>query len=190
MLVLAVTAVLVAGAPEAPKPPSPPAATPTTQVERARAAVGKLKGALVGALTKSIEAGGPASAIGVCGDIVPRVRGEVSTADLKIGRTSSKLRNPTNTAPTWVAPHLADLEAAAADKRGPREVKLPDGGLGYVEPLVTAPLCLACHGPTLAPDVKAAIAAKYPQDKAVGFKEGDLRGVVWVEITGAAPVKP
>ena len=195
MLAVVVTAALVAGTPEPPKAPAappatPPAAAPGTPVERARLAVGKLKSALVAELTKSIEAGGPAKAINVCGDLAARIRSEVSTAELQIGRTSSKLRNPKNTAPAWVAPLLAELEVAPADKRGPREVKLPSGGLGYVEPLVTVPLCLACHGPALAPDVQAALLAKYPQDKAVGFREGDLRGLVWVELKGAAPAKP
>jgi hypothetical protein len=196
---LAVT--VLVGAAEPTKPATPPAApppaaqpapaaTPGTPVERARIAVAKLKGGLLTELKKQLDAGGPAKAINVCGDMTTRIRGEVSSAELQIGRTSSKLRNPKNTAPAWVTPLLAELEAAPADKRGPREVKLPDGGLGYVEPLNTAPLCLACHGAPLAPEVQAAIAAKYPTDKAVGFKEGDLRGLVWVEIKGAATPRP
>ncbi|MCC7109199.1 MAG: DUF3365 domain-containing protein [Deltaproteobacteria bacterium] len=201
-MIIASTALVVTvlvGAAEPPKPapaatppaqPAPPAAAPTTPVERARIAVAKLKGSLLTELKKQLDAGGPAKAINVCGDMTTRIRGEVSNAELQIGRTSSKLRNPKNTAPAWVAPLLAELEAAPADKRGPREVKLPDGGLGYVEPLNTAPLCLACHGAPLAPEVQAAIAAKYPADKAVGFKEGDLRGLVWVEVKGAVTPRP
>lgn len=173
-----------------PAPPAPPTGAPGSPVERAKLAVAKLKGSLLAELKKQIDAGGPAKAINVCGDLSTRIRGEVSSADLQIGRTSSRLRNPKNTAPAWVAPLLAELEAAPADKRGPRELKLPDGGLGYVEPLNTAPLCLACHGAPLAPEVQAAIAAKYPTDKAVGFKEGDLRGVVWVEVKAAATPRP
>lgn len=184
---LALTWSVVAGAAEHPQAPAPPPApAPVTPVERARGAVAKLKGSLLTELKKQLDSGGPVAAVGVCGDISTKVKGELSTPELQLGRTSSRLRNPKNTAPAWVAPLLAELEAAPADKRGPREVALPGGGLGYVEPLPTAPLCLACHGPALAPDVKAALAAKYPQDKATGFKEGDLRGVVWVELRAAA----
>lgn len=201
-LATALALALVAGAADHPKaappPVAPPASTPpaastappATPTERARGAVAKLKGTLVGELQKQIAAAGPAGAIGVCGEAAARIRTEVSSPDLQIGRTSSKLRNPANTAPAWVAPLLAELESAPADKRGPREVKLPNGGLGYVEPLVTQPLCLACHGPTLAPDVKAAVAAKYPQDKAIGYREGDVRGLVWVELKAGALPRP
>jgi hypothetical protein len=52
---------------------------------------------------------------------------------------------------------------------------------GYVEPIGIKPLCLACHGEALAPDVAARIGELYPKDRATGFTEGDLRGVFWVE---------
>lgn len=103
---------------------------------------------------------------------------------------SSRLRNPKNTAPAWVAPLLAGLEQAPADARGPREVQLPAGGLGYVEPLLTGPLCLQCHGKAIDPAVQAAITTKYPGDRAVGFGPGDLRGVAWVEVKGAPAGSP
>ena len=37
-------------------------------------------------------------------------------------------------------------------------------------------LCLGCHGKSIAPEVKAKLAELYPEDKATGFSEGDLRG--------------
>lgn len=169
---------LLAGAAE-PVPAPPPA-------ERARAAVATLKETLLAELQKAIAAGGAASAVNVCGDVAARVKKDVAAPDLGLGRTSSRLRNAANVAPEWVAPLLAELEAAPAEKRGPREVTLANGGFGYLEPLTAAPLCLQCHGSSLAPDVKAAIAAKYSGDKAVGFVEGDLRGVAWVEINSSA----
>lgn len=36
--------------------------------------------------------------------------------------------------------------------------------------------CLACHGPAIEPKTAAAIEALYPNDEAVGFRVGDLRG--------------
>ena len=36
--------------------------------------------------------------------------------------------------------------------------------------------CAACHGTNIAPEVKAKIAELYPDDAAVGFKPGDMRG--------------
>jgi hypothetical protein len=45
---------------------------------------------------------------------------------------------------------------------------------------------MACHGPSdsLAPDVADALALHYPDDRATGFTEGDLRGWFWVEVPG------
>ncbi len=40
----------------------------------------------------------------------------------------------------------------------------------------TGPLCLACHGETLAAPVAEKIGELYPADKATGFREGDIRG--------------
>ena len=60
--------------------------------------------------------------------------------------------------------------------------RLPDGRSAYAEPLVIQALCLACHGTVIAPDVQAAIAEKYPADRAIGYADGDLRGVAWVEL--------
>ena len=49
---------------------------------------------------------------------------------------------------------------------------------------VEAP-CLMCHGPkdSIAPDVAQAITAKYPADLATGFRLGDLRGLIWAEVS-------
>ena len=44
--------------------------------------------------------------------------------------------------------------------------------------------CLACHGPAEALDeeVRVALAELYPEDRATGFRSGDLRGWFWVEV--------
>ena len=47
--------------------------------------------------------------------------------------------------------------------------------------------CLTCHGSSLAPDVAAQISDLYPQDRAVGFEAGDLRGVFWLEFPADTP---
>ncbi|MDT4883752.1 hypothetical protein FQZ97_1198250 [compost metagenome] len=52
--------------------------------------------------------------------------------------------------------------------------------------IATEPGCLACHGTQMAPQVRAAIAAHYPDDAATGFAVGDLRGGLWVEVPAAA----
>ena len=48
----------------------------------------------------------------------------------------------------------------------------------YMRAIPTFEPCLACHGSDLAPDVAAAIDRVYPQDEAIGFAVGDLRGAM------------
>lgn len=123
---------------------------------------------------------GPINAIAVCRIEAPQIADALSNDDMKIGRTSHRLRNPENVAPEWVD---ASLNAYLADDsdREPRLVRLEDDRYGYVEPISTAPLCLACHGDSVAKDVEAKIKELYPDDKATGFKLDELRGVFWLE---------
>jgi hypothetical protein len=60
-------------------------------------------------------------------------------------------------------------------------VSLPNDRFGYAEPIFLKPLCLTCHGESLAPDVAARINELYPEDRALGFETGDFRGVFWIE---------
>jgi len=54
--------------------------------------------------------------------------------------------------------------------------------MAYAEPLGIQEVCLTCHGTSVAPEVTAAIAPKYPDDQATGYALGDLRGIAWVEL--------
>ena len=61
--------------------------------------------------------------------------------------------------------------------------KLPNGEMAYYKPLlISNEACLKCHG-TVAEDspLAKAIKATYPEDKAMGYKMGDLRGMIKVE---------
>ena len=53
-----------------------------------------------------------------------------------------------------------------------------------MRPLIVAPVCIICHGPkeTMAPEVKRMLTERYPEDRATGFQDGDLRGAISVKI--------
>lgn len=125
----------------------------------------------------------PVEAIAACRLRAPEIAKALSRDGVRVGRTSHRLRNPSNAPPDWVSPIL-DAYVADPSDRTPRTTTLPNGQSGYTEPILTQPLCLACHGQILAPDVAARIKELYPEDEAVGFEVGDLRGVFWV----ASPV--
>ena len=160
------------------------------QRDRAVAARDAMFGRLFARLGEAMQAtnadgspAGPAGAIGVCKDEPPKIAQAVAhEKGVMIGRTSARLRNPANAAPTWAASLFAEQPAE------PRVATNTDGSLGVTLPIQLAANCLACHGSPeqLDPAVKAALAAKYPKDQAIGFKEGDLRGWFWVEVPPTA----
>ena len=55
----------------------------------------------------------------------------------------------------------------------------------FVKALPVQPLCLSCHGPAdqLSPAIKAALGQNYPNDRAIGYSEGQIRGVISVRKT-------
>ena len=183
---------LACDAPTAPPPSTTPtttapAATTPAPAERAALAAKTLQEKLKTALLAAIQDKGAVGAIDVCATVAPALAKELSTGGLTVGRTGVRLRNPDNRAPPWLAPTMTRWEAQAMVDRTPWNTPLDDGRFVFAAPLSMLPLCATCHGTDVAADVKAAIAARYPQDAATGFAEGALRGAVWVELAAVKP---
>jgi len=123
---------------------------------------------------------GPATAIDVCRVQAPAIAADLAVDGIRLGRTSHRLRNPSNTAPEWVSPVLDSWLAEDTD-RAPVSMRIGSGREGYVEPILLQPLCATCHGTEIPADIAAEIADAYPDDEATGFEVGDLRGVFWIE---------
>ena len=68
------------------------------------------------------------------------------------------------------------------------EVDPATGELRYLRPILVEPACLLCHGAEeeLDPEVRRRLAERYPEDRATGFAEGDLRGAFSVRVRPAA----
>ena len=150
------------------------------QVETGRATITELKTTLVGALKAALAEGAP-GAVETCAQIAPGL-----TAAGHVGRMTRRPRNPANAVTGWqeeALAHFESLVAAGATLDGALFARpLDDGRVGYAEPLVIQDLCLTCHGEAIAPEVAAVIAAKYPEDRATGYRVGDLRGLAWAEV--------
>jgi len=134
---------------------------------------------LKAALVKGMEAG-PVEAISACRIEAPQISSKLSVDGVVMGRSSHKLRNSGNASPVWLEPILRGYADGSSDL-APVDVSTGDGRVGYVEPIIMQPMCLACHGEELQADVAARISENYPEDRATGFKAGDFRGVFWVE---------
>jgi hypothetical protein len=156
---------------------------------RTQKATKALVTALMQRLTSVLgEAGGMIAAVRVCASEAQDLTAGVAEAQgMALGRSSTRLRNPENRPPQWVAQWLADHEGQAADTVEPMlGIAVRDGKrvARYVGPIGVQPLCLSCHGPpeTIPAEVKAILAQQYPRDKATGYAVGDLRGAVWAEL--------
>jgi hypothetical protein len=147
---------------------------------RGAAAVAPLKRELLTALQDALARDGPEDAIDVCRLRAPEIAARASGPEVRVGRTSDRLRNPANAPAPWMRPLLEAYRSDPQD-RSPRVVHLPDGRVGYAEPIVVQPLCLACHGEALAPALRARLAERYPEDRATGYRAGELRGLVYAE---------
>lgn len=135
-------------------------------------------------LTAALDQGGPAFAINSCHiDVIGAIQRIAKAERVAAGRTSDRLRNPTNTPAKWAAPLVSanagrrarDVEGYAVDL-GP--------AVGVLRPIAQQPMCASCHGPadTLDPAVRKVLAERYPADKGLGFTNGEIRGWFWVEV--------
>jgi hypothetical protein len=155
---------------------------------RSAALANRYQAALLEQLTEAMAAGGPAGAIAVCAEAAPAIAQDLSQeSGAVVGRTALRLRNPASAAgEPAVRAALADLSAAPLDAAGkPRALLFATGSgqrrvVHYVRAIPLGERCTACHGTAVAPEVEAAIRARYPGDRATGFTVGDLRGAFWI----------
>lgn len=143
---------------------------------------------LLEVLDEEIRKGGPENAIAVCREKAPAMAKAASEkTGWAIRRVSLKNRNPKGVPDAWEAQAIAELDKRLAAGEKPETLDMHavvgngDGKeFRYAKALVTQPLCLNCHGDPekMPPDVKAALAAEYPNDKAVGYSAGMIRGIL------------
>lgn len=161
-------------------------AEPDTEAraQASRAAIKEFAATLKGELQAAMKAGGPTQAISVCQDRAPEIAASISKEKgWDVGRTSLKLRNPANQPDAW---ELAVLKKFEERKAAGEPVKTIDYSeiveidgrqhFRYMKAIPTQAPCLNCHGTDINPAVVEKLDKLYPQDKARGFSEGDIRG--------------
>ena len=154
------------------------------RIGASREAIKSFAGALQKQLKSAMADGGPTAAIEVCNIAAPAIAEEASTArGWSVGRTSLKLRNPANEPDAWELAVLRDFEARKAAGEAPgtldhAEIVAGDGQrtFRYMKAIGTQPVCIVCHGTSIASEVAAKLDALYPEDRARGFAVGDIRG--------------
>jgi len=140
---------------------------------------------------EEIEKGSLPGAIAACSDKAPKMAAAASqNTGWSIRRVSLKNRNPRAVPDAWEQAALEDFdrrraagENAAAMEKAEIVAEGDKRTLRYIKALPTQKLCLGCHGTgdMLAPEVKARLSEVYPNDKATGYAEGQVRGALTVK---------
>jgi hypothetical protein len=83
----------------------------------------------------------------------------------------------------WAAPIVRQYAGTRAASVNGFYVDLGDR-VGVIRPMPEVAICAGCHGSAdkLSPAVRATLKDRYPADRAVGFKDGEIRGWLWAEI--------
>ena len=161
------------------------------ELSQAKKATAAFTGALKSELVSAMQSGGPNEAIDVCNTRAVLIGEEVSLEQgMTLTRVSLKNRNPDNAPNEWQAEVLESFEARKAAGEAPatlawHEVADSENGreFRFMKAIPTGAVCLACHGQALAPPVAEKLAELYPEDKATGYSEGDIRGAFVVTKT-------
>jgi len=155
-----------------------------TRIDTARVASKSFMTQLKSELQAAMKAGGPVRAIEVCHARAPAIAAQISEQNgWRVARTSLKPRNPANAPDAWERAVLEKFEARKAAgeplaKMEYSEVVERDGQrqFRYMKAIPAGQVCLNCHGRSIAPAVKAKLDELYPQDRARGYAQGDIRG--------------
>ena len=134
-------------------------------------------------LKKAIKKGGPVKAINVCNTAAQKLAEKLGKQlGVEIYRVSHRPRNPDNKADELEL-KIINSYIEAHNKRQtapPIAVKRGKKIIFYAPIYLVYPLCTKCHGQPgkeIAPETLKTIKKLYPNDKATGFKLGELRGL-------------
>lgn len=167
------------------------AAAPMNQEEAAAkgsAVSAALLQKLGGAVKSNMQANGPVKTLEFCSLNALAMTEQIGReSGTEVSRLSLKNRNPVNAADGDDKTLLEKWERMAKNAQPLPAFELkqfPDGKTVYYKPIViNNEACLKCHGEIQNDSpLGRAIRSIYPEDKATGYRMGDLRGMIKVTI--------
>lgn len=148
---------------------------------------------LLNVLKEETDKGGPEGAISVCREKAPQMAKAASEqSGWNIRRVSLRNRNPKAVPDSWERAALEEFDRQTASGENPIRLEkfelVTEGGTKvqrYMKALPTQDLCLSCHGQadSLKPAVSEQIRKLYPEDKAVGYGNAEVRGAITLKRT-------
>ncbi len=149
--------------------------------------VNDTKSHLVTNLMKAMTAYGTAGAVEFCNVHARTLTDSIANVrDASIKRVSDRPRNPANQANEAELAYINILKVKAEKQETLQPtIQFVEGKMTGYYPILTAKMCLQCHG-TVGTDILPETAEKlhslYPEDKATGYGENQLRGLFVVEM--------
>jgi len=160
-------------------------------IEESRKTAQEFIQTLGGTLKKQLELGGPESALGVCKQVAPALAAEYSKNGKVVKRVSLKARNAMQGTPDeWEKDMLESFDGNQQQGKpiGEMEVvQVTSGADGrwfrYMKAIPAQAMCMQCHGqPTdISAGVRSLLLMEYPQDKAIGYSIGQVRGAISIK---------
>lgn len=134
---------------------------------------------LMGALSEK----GTSGALAFCNTRAIHLTDSMAVEEgVAIKRVSDKPRNPMNQANAEELAYIAKAkeQLSKGEEIKPQLTAMTDYDLGYY-PITTNAMCLQCHGSkeNIDAETLASLNELYPEDKATGYGENELRGI-WV----------
>jgi hypothetical protein len=134
---------------------------------------------LRGELQKALQDGGIENALRYCNvKAVPLTDSLSRLHDVSLVRISNKNRNPDNSASNFET-ELINRYEEEIENRVPQLIK-SGNAIIYYKPIIAQAMCLNCHGTpgeSLLLDNHSLIKSLYPNDKAIDYREGNVRGL-------------
>ena len=134
-------------------------------------------------LSQAMKKGGPILAIEACKIQAPKISSLMAEQGKPVARTSLKYRNRNNAPDKWEVGVLNKFNRLQKEGVSPKgmefyEVVSEDGQdyFRHMKAIPTGNICLACHGKTIAPILISKLDELYPDDKARGYRAGEIRG--------------
>lgn len=139
-------------------------------------------------LKQTMEAEGPEAAVAYCQlQAYPLTDSLSAQYQARIKRSALKLRNPANAPDSLERAMLLQYQQVLAEAGTPTPKAMPIGedSVAFFAPIILQAQCEVCHGTpgeSLATGLLSTIRESYPNDEAVGFAAGDLRGIWSIRI--------
>lgn len=145
----------------------------------AKSQIKAFAGDLKSVLKQGMKSSGPEGAIALCNTQAPAITAKHSLGEWTISRTSLKVRNQNNQPDQRLEKILMSFEkrkASGEKVKSMAHAEVIGNTFFFTKAIPTAPVCESCHGLEINHKTLNVIDKLYPNDKARGFKAGDIRG--------------